>query len=595
MSVSTWFRFFIGCALFLMPEQVFGQDLLQKRISISERRKPLADVLKTIGQKGEFYFSYNSNIIPKDSIVSVAAADISVRDVLRRLLPGDYKYIESDKYIIIQTTDKEKWYTISGYITDGQSGSRLADVSVFERQQLASAITGPDGFFMLRLKDRERYKAAEITVSKGFYVDTTLSLIKGYDQQISLAIVPEVHSLPDMVISQYSGVERSWFSRLLVSSKLKTQSLNLRKFFVDKPYQFSLIPGVGTHGKMSGQVANKFSFNILGGYTAGVDGVEIAGLFNIDTKDVQYVQAAGLFNVVTGNVEGVQLAGISNYIKSKATGVQAAGIMNKAKKVQGVQAAGIFNVAFDSVVGIQMAGFVNGAMYANTQLSGYVNLCGYVDGLQATGFVNIAKKVHGMQASAFVNIADEVDGMQASAFVNIAHKVKGVQLTGFVNIADSSDFPIGLINVIGNGDKAIGLSIDEFGTTILAFRSGGRVLYGIVGGGGKQYLGGWLYAVEVGMGAHLNFTKHFRVNAELASLSMSDLGNQRLSDNAFRLMPSVRLGPIEMFAGAGINFSVYNFQPDYAVATNSVLWEKDRQTSSIAFRIGYKAGFQVHL
>ena len=37
---------------------------------------------------------------------------------------------------------------------------------------------------------------------------------------------------------------------------------------------------------------------MFGGYTAGVNGLEIGGLFNLNKKDVRYVQAAGLFNIV---------------------------------------------------------------------------------------------------------------------------------------------------------------------------------------------------------------------------------------------------------------------------------------------------------
>jgi hypothetical protein len=74
---------------------------------------------------------------------------------------------------------------------------------------------------------------------------------------------------------------------------------------------------------MSGQVINNFSLNIFGGYSGGVDGMELGGLFNIDKKDAQYFQAAGLFNMVGGNTNGVQLAGISNTVLKSVQGVQA--------------------------------------------------------------------------------------------------------------------------------------------------------------------------------------------------------------------------------------------------------------------------------
>lgn len=582
---------FALCLLFASAENVVGQDLLQKVVSVDVKSKKLGEVLTNIGKQGNFYFSYNSNIIRKDSLVTVTAKGKTVKQVLDMLLGEDCQYKQTDKYVIIHPAEKEKWYTISGFITDGQSGDALPDVSVFERQQLASAITGKDGFFKLQLKDRDKYRTAEITVSKGFYSDTSLSLIKGYDQELSLTIVPETYALPDVVVS---GVERSWLGKLFISSKLKTQSLNLGKFFVDKPYQFSLIPGVGTHGKMSGQVANKFSMNVFGGYTAGVDGVELAGMFNVNKKDARYVQLAGICNIVLGNTEGVQMGGISNYVERKVTGVQCAGIVNKAGNVEGVQAGGFLNIAFDTVNGVQTGGFMNVATAATVQVAGFMNIAEEIDGNQTAGFINMAERIDGMQLAGFVNIAGQVDGMQLAGFVNVAGKVKGVQLAGFINIADSSDYPIGLVNIISKGEAAIGVSADEYGTAILALRSGGRKLYGILGVAANQSSGNQLFGLEAGLGAHFPISRHFRVNTELAALSLSDFKGRNFTDNALRVMPAVRFGPVELFAGGGLNLSAFSYKPELVAATNSSLWSDVKFGTNAELRIGYRAGIQFH-
>lgn len=63
----------------------------------------------------------------------------------------------------------------------------------------------------------------------------------------------------------------------LVSKAQKIHSLNLGNFFMALPYQMSLVPGAGTQGKLSSQVVNKVSINMIGGYTGGVRGAEIAG------------------------------------------------------------------------------------------------------------------------------------------------------------------------------------------------------------------------------------------------------------------------------------------------------------------------------
>lgn len=555
----------------------------------------MSEVLKAMGRQGGFYFSYNSNIVKGDSLITVHARGMTVRQVLDQLLGSDFRYIETDKYIILQPPEREKWYTISGYVTDGSTGEALPDVTIFEQQQLASAVTGKDGFFRLQLKDRERYKSAEILVKKGFYADTAVSLIKGYDQELTLSISPETYSLPDMVVTQYSGVGRSRFSRFLLSSRLKTQNLNLGKFFVDKPYQMSLLPGVGTHGRMSGNVANKVSFNVLGGYTGGVEGVEMAGVFNVNKKDVKYVQMAGVANIVAGNAEGFQASGVSNYVEGRATGAQMAGVMNKAGRVDGVQAAGVLNMAFDTVRGTQLGGFMNGAPGCNVQAAGFINVAGHADGAQMAGFINIAQYARGAQLAGFINIAEEANGLQLAGFINIAGKVKGVQLSGFINIADSSDCPIGFINIVRSGDKAIGVSVDEFGITSIALRSGGRILYGIFGLASDLNVTNMKNGFELGLGAHLRITRHFRINSELASLAISDFSGSYYNDYALRVLPAVRVGPIEIFAGAGLNTAYYRQMPVALSGINTTPLFQEAITGERAqMRLGYKAGLQVH-
>src|SRR4029077_11946146 len=115
--------------------------------------------------------------------------------------------------------------------------------------------------------------------------------------------------LKSLRISQDSGrVEKTGMGKFLLSTKQKVQSVNLKYFFTTRPVQVSLVPGVGTHGRLGAQVVNNFSLNVIGGYTAGTKGVELGGIFNIDKKDVSFFQAAGIFNVDGGKMTGVQFA-----------------------------------------------------------------------------------------------------------------------------------------------------------------------------------------------------------------------------------------------------------------------------------------------
>src|SRR5690606_22129835 len=115
------------------------------------------------------------------------------------------------------------------------------------------------------------------------------------------------------------------------------------------------------------------------------------------------------------------------------------------------------------------------------QITGIVNLSENVDGMQLSGTGNVSQHVKGLQLGGIVNLAHDVKGSQVAGILNKAGRVTGIQLSGIINMADSSDYPIGLINIIKNGERSIGISTDENLSSLISFRSGGRKLYGIIG------------------------------------------------------------------------------------------------------------------
>lgn len=323
---------------------------LDKLISLDLRNIPIARVLDTIASRGHFQFSYNSSIIAEDSVVTVTASGVSVRSALDIILGMGYIYVEQGKYLIIlrPATGQppiERIYQVSGYVLSTQTGEGLENASVFVKTQLQATLTDKQGFFRLSLGSKDPYPV--ITVSKAWYRDTSLFIYPGYDQQLRVSLSPvKPDELPPAYLS-HSTLERTWWARVLLSSRQRIQSLNLSHFFTRGNAQLSLLPFLGTNGRMSGQVMNKFSLNLIGGYTAGLDGFELATVFNIDKRDVRSVQVAGLLNLVGGKMSGVQIAGYQNICKDTVRGLQISGVFNNARYLKGVQ-IGLFNVADSS-------------------------------------------------------------------------------------------------------------------------------------------------------------------------------------------------------------------------------------------------------
>src|SRR5687767_5838852 len=81
-----------------------AQSLLNRTVSIVVNRQQLDQVLEILSNKGNFYFSYNSNIIKRDSLVTLSIYNKTVKQIMEQLFPEGYEYRESGNYIILRRT-----------------------------------------------------------------------------------------------------------------------------------------------------------------------------------------------------------------------------------------------------------------------------------------------------------------------------------------------------------------------------------------------------------------------------------------------------------------------------------------------------------
>lgn len=598
--------------LALFPAGLSAQQL-NKTISVRVVRKPVDTVLARISEAGNCSFSYVGKPFRADSLVTLTVNHKTVRQTLDQLFQGRIQYIESGEHIILQRADavRERHYVISGYVRDRENGQNIANASVYDRAELASAFTNNDGYFQLRLKDRGRQPSVQLTVSKELYIDTNMYIMPGFDRELQVTIAPSKPvQLQEFTVSDQ--VEKTWLGKRLLSQGLRRQTDNISRFFASKPVQSSLVPSIGSHGKMSGQVVNKFSLNILGGYSAGTDGVEIAGGFNINKKDAQYVQVAGIFNMVGGNVNGAQVGGIFNHNLKNVEGAQIGGIGNYSEGwMKGVQIGGIYNLMGDSVSGVQIGGIYNGsngnvhgmqiAGIANMargsaqggQIAGIVNLYrGSVNGIQLSGIANVnIDTASGMQIAGISNfVGDDARGVQLSGVTNITggrfrglqfaalynqatKSLNGVQIGllgnyartfhrglqfGLVNVADSSGgLSIGLLNIVRkNGYYKLSLYSGDLMPVNVSFKSGRKQFYSILTGGLDQDL----HSLGLGIGREFSLRSRFlAVTTDLLQRNLFDR-NWKSMGQVYSFIPQLHIKASKWFsiqAGPVVSFAEY--------------------------------------
>lgn len=325
---------------------------------------------------------------------------------------------------------------------------------------------------------------------------------------------------------------------------------------------------ISSQGTSSKNCSNRFSLNMLVG---------------VSREETAFV-VSGLASTIRQSASGFQAAGIFNKIGDKARGFTAAGVMNVYGNGEGVQAAGFANFSSGHVQGMQAAGFMN--------------TVSSIKGAQASGFINLADSVNGSQVSGFVNIAEDVEGTQVAGFVNMARKVKGVQIAGFINLADSSEYPIGIINIIANGEQHLGVTTDDNLSTIIALRSGSKKIYGIVGLGYTFKNDKEVLAVHYGFGAHFFPRKNFRLNTEATVTRLENFSSGEFIKTSLSVLPAIKIANrLELFGGPALNY-VSTTSDDGRNLVDHYLWSHTSTNDNNRLHgiyIGYTAGVHFKL
>lgn len=479
--------------------------LLERKISVSLDQERLDLSLKKIAETGGFTFSYNPVILDPGKLVTYTFINRTIREILDELFKGTVHYKTRGKYIILTqgqvSSVKKEPAILTGYVVDEATGERLKNVSIYDPVTLTSTVTDSYGYFEIKI---EKPSADVIlSVNKQNYTDTLVA-VQHEGRLLNIPIKINKDKIAVLADSVGEKIKRFWKTKVLLFQNINMLNIDDTLY---RTTQVSLVPFIGTNHKMSGHVINDYSFNVFGGYSLGVEKLEIGGLFNLVRGDVNGIQFAGTFNAVGGKVNGAQFAGVFNANVDTTFGTQLAGVFNfnanhtgkfsaagvlniNMRGMEGVQLAGVGNITMGEQKGPQLAGVYNiaGADTGPLQMAGVYNVtAGDMDGSQVGGVFNVAaKNVRGAQVGGVFNITGrKIRGAQVSGLFNFAAKVEGTQI-GLINMTDSiKGVPVGLISFVWKGYHKIEISADEIFYTNLSFRTGVRQFYNIFTAGAK--------------------------------------------------------------------------------------------------------------
>lgn len=513
---------------------------LEREITLSVKNEKTESVLKKIEEQSSVVFSYSSFLFSDSKTVSIDVKNKSIREVLFMILPRHIQFKAKNNYIILKESDvakNQKTQKISGYVYDAQTDKKVPNVSVYDKVSLQSANTDEYGYYSITVPS----KNTSVNVNRVNYKDTAISI--GRNDSVSMTNI-HIQPLSDSIAKNDSA---AWQKKLLL---LQNEAQRILKkwnhYFLElniqdsihREMQFSFLPFIGSNHRLSGNVYNKYSFNILGGYSRGTKALEIGGLFNLDRENVNGLQIAGLMNVVGDTMNGIQIGGLCNVIGKKTKGLQIGGLVNlNGGSFNGLQIGGLvnYNQKFESGMGI--AGLVNYNQSAKGfHIAGLANLNDTsTKGMMLAGLINSSS--FNADASAIagcINYAASGNSqLQIAGLFNKTEHLSGTQI-GVINISDTaSGVPFGLFSYVKKGLHQLEVSADEVQYVNLNFRTGVPLFHNIFSFGIQPYQGSALWSIGYGLGSSLPIKGKLRTDVSLMMKhlsigSFSELQSQRV-------------------------------------------------------------------
>ena len=478
------------------------ENPLERRLTLKVENVRLDDALYIIGQTGGFNFCYNSNLIDKDSLVSIDGVEVLTSEMLSNLLEDDLELMAVGNHIVIrkkvvpvQGSELVGQVTISGFIIDDWSGERMNGVTVFEDYQRQSLQTDGNGKFSISVP--KSIRSIALNLSHPAYRDTSFVIVPKSSKRVIVGMSPKaiIEEIP-----QNQPVLRVPVSRDSTDNSQLLEPLEEIQVFENQrkvPAQISFVPLVGSNGISRIGTDNYVSLNILGGMTKGTKGLEIGGALNINRKQMYGIQISGAANIVGTDMYGWQNTAGYNYVGRDAIGFQIGGVAN-----------------------------------------------------------HVRRNFEGWQFSMGANITEgQMDGLQMATLFNYARKVNGVQF-GVINISDTiNGLAIGIINISRNGYLRVELQGSEVLHNNIRFKSGTNGFYTILEGGVRWSNTGFAgYGVGGGVGSRVVYAKK-RMFTEFEA-DFLWMNEDRAPDfslnliNRFTVTLGVRLGgPVELQVG----------------------------------------------
>ena len=268
------------------------------RLTLSFSETEVVKVLDKIEAESEFYFLFNEKLLDTERKVNINENNQLIDVVLGHLFAGtDVRYTIVDRKIIlapdylIKSTDANAFMqqqTITGKVTDSQTGEPMIGVNISVKGTSVGAISGADGMFSLSVPDRK----ATLVFSFIGYVSQEVPLAG--QTVMNIALKSETIGLDEVIVTGFGTQKKVNVTGSI--SAVGSAELNKRPVTNAASLLQGKIPGIqivqnsGAPGNESVaiQIRGRNSFGTSNNPLILIDGVE-GSLTNINPSMIESV------------------------------------------------------------------------------------------------------------------------------------------------------------------------------------------------------------------------------------------------------------------------------------------------------------------
>ena len=182
--------------ILLICHSLSAQNVLDKPVDFLVENEKISNALFSLSERADVNITFSPKFFEKEKKISISAKDKPLKFVLRNCLEGTEIGFQFADGGIVLFRKVVKKHTLSGYLTDAQTGERLVGANIFELSSSQGGASNAYGFYSQKFKQGK----IKLQISYLGYQTEIVEINLSKSQSFNISLEPSL-TLTEVVIT----------------------------------------------------------------------------------------------------------------------------------------------------------------------------------------------------------------------------------------------------------------------------------------------------------------------------------------------------------------------------------------------------------